>query len=702
MAKFSLTQIQELTWRIIFLSLFLLGPVCSAFSQIVAWGRNAAGECEVPTSLSNQSIVAVAAGWGHSIALSRTGKVTAWGDNSSGQCAIPRTLENQTVASFACGDYHNLALTSAGNVFAWGWDDYGQCDLPSDLTNQTIVQVAAGATHSLALTQTGHVIAWGDDEFMQCQVPSSLSNQTVTAITAGGYHNLALTSVGKVVAWGLNLHGECDVPASLANQTVVAIAAGSYHSLALTSAGEILAWGWNLYGQTNLPVSLNNQSVTAIAAGSVNSLALTSSGKVVAWGDNSSLQCEPPSTLANQTVTAIACGGYHNLAAYESSLTPGPVLSLSEPTGIFTGGRSATVTGTLTFVRPLVAETTVSLGSSDPAITLPTSIRIPAKSSSVAFSIASIPVAELTKVKITAIIPGYSDASINCTVKPATCTFIVSPTILEGGGSATGKVTLNVPFSSNVSVTLSSSDPHVTFGAQSIVIPANQISANFEVKCKPVATEAAVKITAKPGISAVTFMKTITLKPGATIASFTASRSVIYGNQRTVLSLRLVARPGPNGATVKLEASSPGLRIPDFAFFPAGIVLKMIDVFAEDNASASTVMVTATSGASAVGKSFAIKPLKLSNTILSTTTVKGGSSITYSATLNAPVDVETVLSLTSSDPKLLTVPPTLKVPAGTRTVTCTLTTSPVQTRKSAKISSTKGDSTIVKTLFVTP
>jgi len=53
--------------------------------------------------------------------------------------------------AIAAGYGHSLALAAEGRVVAWGRNDVGQTDVPSGLSN--VVRIAAGGGHSLALLQ---------------------------------------------------------------------------------------------------------------------------------------------------------------------------------------------------------------------------------------------------------------------------------------------------------------------------------------------------------------------------------------------------------------------------------------------------------------------------------------------------------------------------------------------------------------------
>jgi len=295
-----------------------------AAPEVVAWGDNGWGQTDVPSGLSN--VVAIAAGYGHTLALTAEGGVVGWGNNSSGQTRVPSGLSN--VVGIAAGGGHSLALTAEGRVVQWPYNA-----VPSGLSN--VVGIAAGYAHSLALTAEGGVVGWGYNDWGQTDVPNGLSN--VVAIAAGGWHSLALTAEGRVVAWGYNRSGEADVPSGLSNVVAIAAQGGVWdmnlwgHSLALTAEGRVVAWGDNDSGQTDVPSGLSN--VVGIAAGGWHSLALTADGRVVQWPEWADYAV--PSGLSN--VVGIAAGLGHSLVL--SGLPPG----LAAPAGVGSPFLMATV-----------------------------------------------------------------------------------------------------------------------------------------------------------------------------------------------------------------------------------------------------------------------------------------------------------------------------------------------------------------------
>ncbi len=264
---------------------------------VFAWGDNDEGETDVPPGLDN--VIALAAGWYHSLAVTGDGRVVAWGSTARDLTAVPPGLAG--VTAVAAGQYHSLALTIAGKVAAWGGNGYGQCDAPATLAEVTAI--AAGADHSLAVAD-GRVVGWGGNKYGQTRVPDHLAD--VTAVAAGAGHSLALTQSGRVVAWGLNDFGETAVPADLAD--VVAIAAGVNQSAAVKADGTVVAWG----GTEVIGVPASVTDVVAVSGTGTHCLALTAAGQVHAWGSNDCGECDVPPALSG--VTAIAAGYGHSLA----------------------------------------------------------------------------------------------------------------------------------------------------------------------------------------------------------------------------------------------------------------------------------------------------------------------------------------------------------------------------------------------------
>jgi alpha-tubulin suppressor-like RCC1 family protein len=403
-------------------------------------GNNGTATSNVPVAaiasgvLANRTVIAMAAGQDHTLALCADGTLAAWGSNSFGQLGnnsavdsnVPvavvtsGALANRTVVAIAAGQIHSMALCSDGTIATWGYNNNGELgnsgtassSVPvavsiaaTPLATRSVVGVAAGAHHSLARCSDGTVAAWGlnnagqlgDGSTVSRSVPvavsiggTPLATRSVTALAAGFYHTLAACSDGTVAAWGANANAQLgngsfadsNVPVAvntagtpLAGRSVKALAAGSYCSMALCSDGVLTAWGANGNGQLGdgtivqraVPVAvqtsgtpLAGNAVSAIAAGAAHGLALCADGTLAAWGYNgtgalgngSTTDSNVPMAVSTASLTAgerfvLAGSGQsanHSLA-FVATPPPAPVATTLAATSITITG--ATLNGTV-------------------------------------------------------------------------------------------------------------------------------------------------------------------------------------------------------------------------------------------------------------------------------------------------------------------------------------------------------------------
>jgi alpha-tubulin suppressor-like RCC1 family protein len=361
-----------------------------ADNRAFTWGSNSLGQLgnngsassSVPVAVTNtavladQSLLAVATGSAHSLALCADGTIAAWGNNTYGQLGDNTTsnsnvpvavvgsgaLSGKIVVAIATGFNHSLALCSDGSVVAWGFCSSGQLGnggttsrsvpvaIPKTgaLSGKTVVAIAAGYNHSLARCADGTVVAWGNNAYGQLgnnstinsNVPVAITNsgdlsgRTVVSLVGGSDHSIGLCSDGSLVAWGRNNYGQLgndsttnssipvvvDASDVLAGKAIVAIASGGWHNLALCSDGTLAAFGRNNSGQlgnsgttdSSVPVTvitsgaLFGKTVTAIGGSNAHSLALCADGTLAAWGSNNNGQLGIGNTNTSNTPVVVS------------------------------------------------------------------------------------------------------------------------------------------------------------------------------------------------------------------------------------------------------------------------------------------------------------------------------------------------------------------------------------------------------------
>jgi alpha-tubulin suppressor-like RCC1 family protein len=313
--------------------------------------------------LTDTNVAHIAAGNDHTCAVTTTGKVYCWGDGYNGQLGngstttqlipVPVTtdgidgLTDTNVAHIAAGAGHTCAVTTTGRAYCWGGGNRGQLgngsidiqltpvpvttDGIDGLTDSNVAQISARVTglHTCAVTTTGKAYCWGrgdvgqlgngstNDQLIPVPVTNvgGLADVNVAQITAGGLHTCAVTTTGKAYCWGSNLGGRLGNPTAdewaesipvpvstvggLTDTNVAQITAGGAHTCAVTTAGKGYCWGAGDAGRLGNgstdhqsspePVvttvdGLSDTNAAHITAGNEHTCALTTIGKAYCWG----------------------------------------------------------------------------------------------------------------------------------------------------------------------------------------------------------------------------------------------------------------------------------------------------------------------------------------------------------------------------------------------------------------------------------
>jgi len=685
------------------------------------------------------TVTAVAGGSGHTLAVASDGSVWAWGRNESGQLGNPSVsvctyCQSTTpvqvsglpgpVVAVSAGFEHSLALTSSGAVYAWGSNGQGELGdgtttnrnsaVPVTGLPANIVAIAAGGWHSLALTSSWTVYAWGDNTYGELGdgtttdqfTPEALSGlPTITAISAHAFNGMALASTGVVYDWGDNRFGQLgDATTSQSNSPVTvsgltgvqAIAQGGGQGLALTSTGAVYAWGDNDFGELGVTVTTAcpyeyycsttpvlvpglPAGITAIAAGGGSNMALSASGMVWTWGENSlgqlgvggnnadTVNPVPAPATGLTGVTAIVSGDAHALAIATPPATP-PSYGAASLSGNYfnlgnqqVGGTSSVFTYTL--LNAGTAPLTISgvmLGGQNPgdfSLTANTCVNpqstILQPGASCSVGVTFTPAATGTRSTLLSV----ACDGVNCPLSPTMLATGINPI---AGVSPMSVDFGTQPLGTNASQTVTLSNVGTTpLVVQSIGAASSSFAVRSPTSSFTVAPGASVPVTvvfvtggpAGPRSATLTFYDNDTLHPhtvalSGTVASYAtiSPTSLSFGNQAVGTTSApqtvTITNAGSSQVTVTAISSSDPT---DFVFTSAPLPITLAAnasatvsvTFSPSSAGARSGTLSITSTGTAYAQTVALSGTGTQSADLGVTLsagpnpVRSGSSLTY-------------------------------------------------------------------------
>ena len=289
-----------------------------------------------PALLPIQNIIAVSFGRFHSLFLNYDGSVFSAGDGDRGELGltasefanrnnhIPTLISSlRDIVAISAGFSHSLFLDSNGNAFSCGYNKYGQLGLnhteetsiPTlirDLHN--IVAISVGSCHSLCLDNEGKVWSFGSNKFGQLGLNDNFDRfkpqriedlPTIEKISTrhGGSYTMMLDHEGIVWVCGHNYCGRLGLgdrldrykPIEIKNlPKILEISAGN-HSMILDENGEIWTCGYNSNGELGLNDKINRNvptkiqlvfRVSEIKAGYATTLMVDEEGNLWGCGSN--------------------------------------------------------------------------------------------------------------------------------------------------------------------------------------------------------------------------------------------------------------------------------------------------------------------------------------------------------------------------------------------------------------------------------
>jgi len=353
------------------------------------------------------------------------------------------------------------------------------------------------------------------------------------------------------------------------------------------------------------------------------------------------------------------------------------------------------VTATVTLTAPASAGgTIVNLTSSMADVQVPSTVTIPANSTSATFQVTSNGVAAEEVANITAS-NAYGIQAVTLALFPATFNGLtLSPGFVAGGEPATGTVTLSgAAPPSGVTIMLSSNSNQAKVPA-TVTVPGNSTSATFTVTTTIGTTSASAIII---GESSDSTTKTATLAiQTATVQGVQLNASAVVGGSDAVVvgTVRLDGPAKKGGDVVKLVSSNPKLlTVPASVTIPSAGTSISFAVDHKMSSANGVATVTATYNGSSQTVSLNVNPFQVVSVTASPGFLSTGGTAAGLVTLNAKagkgVSVEVKLS---SSTKSVVVPASTSILSGASTGKFTVSCKASSENSSATITGTVGSS----------
>src|SRR3954471_22090108 len=402
------------------------------------------------------------------------------------------------------------------------------------------------------------------------------------------------------------------------------------------------------------------------------------------------------------------------------TVVPGPpipqglgVLSFNATPSAVSGGNTTQARVTLTQPAP-AGGITVQVAADRAGVETPASVFIPAGATDAMVSpITTTPVGGAAVGTLRAAI-GTSWQMSSLGLSPVLWGHSLGAETVIGGNATTGTVTLMNPApSGGAVVTLVSADPAVVSLPPTVFIPAGGTGASFNITTS--AVSAATRVRIDSGYGAESYRSPslwLTVAPPGTptpaaLASLSLASASIAGGATTTGTVRLTAPAPSGGATIRLSGSMEGqVVVPPNVTVPAGSTSATFTITAPSVPATYYVLIQAGLGftAGTQAKLLAIRPGSVATPTLagfsvSPTDIVSGTSTQGIVQLvtSAPAGGGLV-TLTSSNPALLQVPPTVSVPAGNNSTSSPITTSATSVFTTVEVDATAGG--VTRSAFV--
>jgi hypothetical protein len=398
-------------------------------------------------------------------------------------------------------------------------------------------------------------------------------------------------------------------------------------------------------------------------------------------------------TTSVATATTVTIGGVYN-GTQTAALTINPPAMASvalNPTSVI---GTNTSTGTVTLNAPApTGGSVVTLSSDNASATVPANVTVAGGATTATVAVNTTAVATAATATIGATLNGTQTAALTIN-PPAISSVALNPTILTGGGSSTGTVTLSGPAPTGGSVVTLSSDNASGTVPGSVTVAAGATTATFTVNTTGVATPTTVTITGTDNGMQTT---SLTINPPS-LALVAMNPATVTGGTSSTGTVTLNGPAPAGGSTVLLSSNSGSATVAASVTVLPGATTATFTVSTTAVASTTIVTIGGTYGTTQT-TSLTINPPAVSSVAVNPTSVVGGNSSTGTVTLNGPAPIGGTTVSLSSDSGAAQVPTSVTVLAGATTANFAVTSSGVASTTTATITAS---GTQTATLTINP
>jgi len=584
------------------------------------------------------------------IAVDSSGKAFVVGSASGAD--FPTTLNAAQATFSAYYDAFALKLNAAGSALLYSTFIGGN---DTDLASKVAVDgsgaaYVAGSTFSTDFPTTpgayqNSYLPYGQDPFVTKVAPDGHSFVYSTYVGhAASVRDMAIDAFGGVFLIGSASSG---FPTTTGSIQPASSSDGGVFVTALAPAANQLNYSTYLGGsfyESGEAIALNSVGAIFIGGGA---------GSVNFPTTPGSLQPAKPSL--------------QGFDAFVAKIDPTPGISLNFLRILLPGG--VPIPGTVTLPAPAgPGGVTVQLKSYSPTVKLSvTNLPIAAGATVGSFTATTSGVDSNGAVIVTATL-GADRAVRTLGLTPSSVSSVLlSPSSVWGGTATpiTGKIYLNgVAGPSGVEVTLSSSDPSVTFPVNPITFPATKNVATFNVNHSVVPSDTNVYVFASPGGGGVGQLAVKAIIP----KSLSLTPSAGMGGMDLTGKVTLNHAAGQGGAPVVITFSSPSASTTASpVVVPEGSTTASFTIHTALVPADEVVTVSATNNGTTVNSNLTLHPYSISAVQLTPTVIVGGSGtpVKFRVTLSAPAPVGGMnVNLTSTNTNVATIGATGHFAAG--------------------------------------